>query len=52
MRIWTDFSSIAKIAAMCALLGFVLGLFVACSAMPEQAVPGDQSRPAASSGSG
>jgi hypothetical protein len=39
MKVWADFSALAKMAALCVLLGFVLGLFVACSALPQSSKP-------------
>lgn len=39
MKVWADFSSLARMAALCVLIGFVLGLFVACSAVRDPATP-------------
>ncbi|MEV6350046.1 hypothetical protein [Actinoplanes sp. NPDC051851] len=39
MKIWADLSSVARLAALCVLIGFVLGIFVACSSTPDPAVP-------------
>jgi hypothetical protein len=51
MKVWTDFSSLARMAALCVLIGFVLGLFVACSALPESTAPAAPGKEATLSGS-
>ena len=50
MKIWADFSTVARLAVACLVLGFVLGLFAACSAVDKSAPPGppDQDRAASS----
>lgn len=35
MKVWADFSSLVRVAMVCVLVGFILGLFVACSVVRE-----------------
>lgn len=44
MKVWADLSALARLAALCVLIGFVLGLFVACSATPDPAALNSPSR--------
>lgn len=50
MKVWADFSSLARLAALCVLIGFILGLFVACSAVRAPATPDAPGENAALSG--